>query len=458
MNSIQLRMKALLDLKIPSLIQVDERTASMRINSEWDVKIIILEKKIIYEARSKGKSYNPKKDVGVPPDVISIIDALDEKYKPALMALLDEQADYSEEEKKEEPAKDPKDNLKAGGFVFDQDPAEPPKAPEEMSQFVNSTQKENPTEEENQEVKEAIKNKIKELEEEKTRPEREENIKKLEDLEQFEQEREHLEASQKKPERAQNNAKNPETKDALYSQPEDKLETAPVPKKGEVRLLDILCDLVDDDLIQIFGKTGTCKTSIAIQAALEARRAGKSVYYLDPEKNISKKKKAEMLQAGVTYTPYTPSNSNKNFESVKDLEAFHDFIKKIPKVDLLIIDSLGLPCLSVYCAGKQHEQGLTLQKMMLISNTLKSYANRNNSLVIVINQPESDMNKDPNTERRSFGDKVEFFYKELLKTCFVSKSPSKTSVVVKTYRSRDYGQGTKLFTVEITDGGVKVIQ
>ncbi len=96
--------------------------------------------------------------------------------------------------------------------------------------------------------------------------------------------------------------------------------------------------------------------------------------------------------------------------------------------------------------------------MMLISNTLKSYANRNNSLVIVINQPESDMNKDPNTERRSFGDKVEFFYKELLKTCFVSKSPGKTVVVVKTYRSRDYGQGTKLFTVEITDGGVKVIQ
>ncbi len=69
-----------------------------------------------------------------------------------------------------------------------------------------------------------------------------------------------------------------------------------------------------------------------------------------------------MLHAGVTYYPYTPSNNNKNFESVKDLEAFHEFIKKIPKVDLLIIDSLGLPCLSVYCAGNQREQGLTLQK------------------------------------------------------------------------------------------------
>lgn len=290
--------------------------------------------------------------------------------------------------------------------------------------------------------------------EEKARMEREENEKRLEEYEKFEHER--AEAIPKKTE-AQS-VKPSEKKDVMYSQPEDKLETAPVPKKGEVRLLDILCDLVDDDLIQIFGKTGTCKTSIAIQAGLEARKAGKSVYYLDTEKNISKKKKAEMLQAGVTYHPYTPSNINKIFESVRDIEALHDHIKKIPKVDLLIVDSLGLPCLSVYCAGNQREQGLTLQKMMLISNTLKSYANRNNSLVIVINQPESDMNKDPNTERRSFGDKVEFFYKELLKTCFVSKSPDKTTVVAKTYRSRDYGQGTKLFTVEITDNGVKVVQ
>lgn len=329
---------------------------------------------------------------------------------------------------------------------------EPAKAPEEVPPTVDSTLKENP--------EKTLEDKIKEDEakkeaEEKARLEREENEKKLAMAEQRELERQESESRGKQKSDIQKvNSKSQE----LYSQPEDKLETAPKPRKGEVGLLNILCDLVDDDLIQIFGKTGTCKTSIAIQAGLEARRAGKSVYYLDTEKNISKKKKAEMLQAGVTYYPYTPSNHNKIFESVRDLEAFHEFIKKIPKVDLLIVDSLGLPCLSVYIAGNQREQGLTLQKMMLISNTLKSYANRNNTLVVVINQPESDMNKDPNTERRSFGDKVEFFYKELLKTAFVSKSPDKTIVVAKTYRSRDYGQGTKLFTVEITDNGVKVIQ
>ena len=74
-------MKALLDLNIPSLIKIDDQTAVMRINSEWEVKVTILEKSIIYEAMNKGKSYNPKKDPGVPQDVIGVIDALDEKIQ-----------------------------------------------------------------------------------------------------------------------------------------------------------------------------------------------------------------------------------------------------------------------------------------------------------------------------------------------------------------------------------------
>lgn len=144
MNTVQLRMKALLDLKVPSLIKIDDQTAVMRINSEWDVKIVILEKSIIYEARSKGKSYNPKKDIGVPQDIIGIIDALDEKYKAALIALLDGPADDLVSEKTETPAEDPLDNLKAGGFEF---PQESPKVPEEVPQGGNdSTKKETPQE------------------------------------------------------------------------------------------------------------------------------------------------------------------------------------------------------------------------------------------------------------------------------------------------------------------------
>jgi RecA/RadA recombinase len=325
--------------------------------------------------------------------------------------------------KEENGVKDPINTLKEHGF--------------EDAPIVDDSPEETPIDEAEEAVIKAA--------EEKTRLD--ENKRTLDMIEQFEQNE-----VQVKP-----NTYNaiPE-KQGFYTQPEDKLETVPTPKKGEVKLLDIISDLVEDDLVQFYGKTGTAKTSIAIQAALEARKTGKSVYYLDTEKNISRSKREAMKNAGVIYTPYTPSSGE--FKTVNDLIALHDFIKKIQKVDLLIVDSLGLPVLSVFCEGNQKDQGLSIQKMIIISKYLKSYANKNGSLVIVINQPESDMNKDPKTIRRSFGDKSEFYFKELLWTSFAEKSENKTTVVVKTYRSRDYGMGHKLFTVEISADGMKVIQ
>jgi len=347
------------------------------------------------------------------------------------------------------PAKDPLDNLKAGGFELSATPdkideAELKTSDEEEKKIIEM---ERMVKEAEAEFAQGIKPKETDEEEENARK-REENERILAEMEKFEQEKPQPEEPSKKP----------EPSNTIYSPPEDVFETAPTPKKGVVKLLDIIYDLVEDDLVQFFGKTGTCKTSISIQAALEARESGKSVYYLDTEKNISRKKRTAMKDAGVIYMPYTPSNMTGEFKTVNDLIALHEFIKKIQKVDVLIIDSLGLPVLSVFCEGNQRDQGLSIQKMINISKYLKSYANKNRSLVIVINQPESDMNKDPKTERRSFGEKAEFYYKELLKTFFVEKKDTKTTVVVKTYRSRDYGQGYKLFTIEITNNGVKVIQ
>ncbi len=351
-----------------------------------------------------------------------------------------------ESEKKEPPKNTSLDNLSQSGFDLSNVPNCTDSTPEEKPQ------KRELTDEEKYMEALVIENQKKE-QEEKARLAREENKKLLDDFEASQARNE-----QEKPPQKNNFQKPAQTEQSYYSQPEDKLETAPTPKKGEVKLLDIIYDLVEDDLVQFFGKTGTCKTSIAIQAALEARKEGKSVYYLDTEKNISRKKKTAMKSAGVIYTPYTPSNQTGEFRTINDLIALHDFIKKIQRVDLLVIDSLGLPMLSVFCEGNQKDQGLTLQRMILVSKYLKSYANKNKSLVIVINQPESDMNKDPKTVRRSFGDKSEFFYKELLNTFFVSKDEKETKVVVKTFRSRDYGQGYPLFTISVTADGMKVIQ
>jgi len=106
------------------------------------------------------------------------------------------------------------------------------------------------------------------------------------------------------------------------------------------------------------------------------------------------------------------------------------------------------------------EKGNALMKMIAISAFLKNYANENHSLVIVLNQPESDMNKDPLTERKPFGDKSSYCYKEIISSKFAKggRTEKKTTIVVKAFRSRSCGMGTKLFTVEITDAGIKVIQ
>jgi len=409
---IAAKMEIVKKLKGQAIVLIDKKTAMWKISSDYTLIIDVTFPPELWAVKHDGKECGWKKSFEVPSVIKAQIDVFAGDYVAACEALAFGEADEEIDE----------DELKTSD--------------EEETKIIEMERRE----------KDAEASKI--AQELENARKREENERILAEVANFEQEKHQIEEQSKKPEQS----------NTIYSQPDDVFETAPIPKKGAVKLLDIIYDLVEDDLVQFFGKTGTCKTSISIQAALEARASGKSVYYLDTEKNISRKKKTAMKEAGVIYMPYTPSNMTGEFKTVNDLIALHEFIKKIQKVDVLIIDSLGLPVLSVFCEGNQKDQGLSIQKMINISKYLKSYANKNQSLVIVINQPESDMNKDPKIERRSFGEKAEFYYKELLKTFFVEKKDTKTTVVVKTYRSRDYGQGYKLFTVEITDKGVKVIQ
>jgi RecA/RadA recombinase len=233
-----------------------------------------------------------------------------------------------------------------------------------------------------------------------------------------------------------------------YVEPDHPEEEVPPVTKGEVKLLDILYELIEDDLLQIFGHTGTGKTSIAMKAAFEGRERKKSVIYLDTEHNITKNQVKDIKKLGIVYE-YIPKFDN-----------LYTFIKKLSKYDIVIVDSLGLPVLAMFADANMKEKGVALQKMIAISAFLKNYANENHALVIVLNQPESDMNKDPLTERKPFGDKSAYCYKEIISSKFAKggRTENKTTIVVKAFRSRSCGMGTKLFTVEITGAGIKVIQ
>ena len=352
------------------------------------------------------------------------------------------------------PAKDPLDNLKESVFEISDgaggpDEVELKTSEEEETKIIEMERREKAAEA------------AKVAQEEENARKREENERLLEMAAQAKQQQEEELEKLRKENEAMKAAKEEEEAERLrvefppaYVKPdittedEDPEEDIPPIKKGEVKLLGILYDLVEDDLLQIFGHTGTGKTSIAMKAATEARELKKSVIYIDTEHNITKKQADSIKKLGIIYE-YIPKFDN-----------LYSFIKRLPKYDVVVVDSLGLPVLSLFAEANMKEKGNALMKMIAISSFLKNYANENHSLVIVLNQPESDMNKDPNTERKPFGDKSSYCYKEIISSKFakLGRTEKKTTIVVKAFRSRSCGMGTKLFTVEITGNGVKVIQ
>jgi len=128
-------MDTLMGLKIPSVIKTNDHTASMRINSEWELKITISEDNILYEAQHKGKN-----SAIAPSDVIGVIDVFKEKYTDALKELLE--SGLAEPE-----IKDPIDNLKAGGFEIEGE------APEVLAKesLIESPKDEDPVKQNNAE-------------------------------------------------------------------------------------------------------------------------------------------------------------------------------------------------------------------------------------------------------------------------------------------------------------------
>lgn len=334
------------------------------------------------------------------------------------------------------PAKDPLDNLKESGFEIS-------KVSEEIDEVELKTSEEEEQKIIEMERREKDAEAAKIAQEAENARKREENERLLEMAAQAKQQEDEELEKHKNETITVNSEKN-----EVYEEPDEQEEDIPPIKKGEVKLLGILYDLIEDDLLQIFGHTGTGKTSIAMKAATEARELKKSVIYIDTEHNITKMQADSIKKLGIVYE-YIPKFDN-----------LYSFIKRLPKYDVVIVDSLGLPVLSLFAEANMKEKGNALMKMIAISSFLKNYANENHSLVIVLNQPESDMNKDPNTERKPFGDKSSYCYKEIISSKFakLGRTEKKTTIVVKAFRSRSCGMGTKLFTVEITGDGIKVIQ
>lgn len=208
-------------------------------------------------------------------------------------------------------------------------------------------------------------------------------------------------------------------------------------------VLDLIHSYVGNDVLEIFGETGSGKSKFAMKVAREAIASGKKVFYLDTERNLTEADIAGLKGCEYKYTPL--------------IEEIDKIVQKLPNVDVVIVDSIGFPVLTTFARMSMKQKGDSLLKLIAIFGDLKEWAYKNNGIVIVTNQPESEFNKAPDHKLRPFGDKSQFAAKEIWETSIVERAPRCTKTEINAFRSRSVGQGTKIAGMRINVSGVEVI-
>lgn len=229
----------------------------------------------------------------------------------------------------------------------------------------------------------------------------------------------------------------------------------PTPKKKPGTAFDWIEGLVEYGVGQIFGDTGSAKTAICREIAEQAADSGKKVVYWDSEGNMTRSQREAMAKhKNITYI------LDRDWDHIKSMME-SDISKNAPKLrkcDLFVLDSIGVPVLGVYGTMKQNQQGAALLGMQGLLYQLTVWAEANDTVVLVTNQPVSEMNKtkEQKADRHPFGDKAMFFTKEIFKVVVSERNEYKTVCHMLAWRSRSTGRGKMLGKVTISDKGTEI--
>ena len=206
-----------------------------------------------------------------------------------------------------------------------------------------------------------------------------------------------------------------------------------------------LLNIVGHDVLEVFGPSGSGKTTFALLLAREALKDSKKVIYIDTEMNLDEQLVERLKEQGLEYYYMT------------DVAEIYSFLLNGPRADVYILDSLGMPILRNFARANAKERGEMLLKAIAISGTLKELSKKNHALVLITNQPESEFGKTEaqRTNLAPFGDKHIFDIKEIWRSDVTFRSPDKTVVSIKAWRSRKFGYGREVAKLVITDAGVK---
>jgi len=230
---------------------------------------------------------------------------------------------------------------------------------------------------------------------------------------------------------------------------------------GEKPLYDQIEEITDGpDLIEIFGGSGSGKSVFSTQILNSAiNDKGLDALFIDAERNVGDM--GDISGSDYVYLPEWHDLYDYITGNSVDSSAFGENTTNSnvlePGYDMIVFDSIGFPALVQYAdyrVSDNADQFKVFLELQHITGKLKQYSQRSECMVIVTNQPKSDLSGE--TDPKPFGDKSIFGMKEVWKTEIESTNAVKTTCNINSYRSRQAGRGKKLFTVEISDSGVDV--
>ena len=202
----------------------------------------------------------------------------------------------------------------------------------------------------------------------------------------------------------------------------------------------------DGDVVQIFGDTRAGKSKLATQLAKEAMMEGDTPLYIDTERNISAK---DRLMLGDNYVVCLDTLALK--ELVDNLD---------DSIDIVILDSIGMPILITFAEMSMKERGEALLMMADIFGTLKKWCFRTGGFAIVTNQMASEMNTSTPFKKKSditpFGGKSKYIAKTILFMEAKERTPTMTHSILSAWGCRDLAKDTVVADVYITNDGTRI--
>jgi len=231
---------------------------------------------------------------------------------------------------------------------------------------------------------------------------------------------------------------------------------------NEALVRDVIEFCGGPDLIELFGGSGSGKSEFAVEVAKSALGvSNKDVLFIDTERNIGDQSRIE--GADYVYVPewhdiyaYVTRKDHKLSDNpFGENTTGSDTIED--GYDVVVLDSIGFPALiqyGEYNVEDNADQFDIFNELQVITGRLKKYAQFNNALVIVTNQPKSELSGSSNP--KPFGDKSIFGFKEVWKTNKDSSRSTGTECSINAFRSRQAGQGKTLFDMKIDDSGTAI--